>query len=436
MTTLSAGSEPPTRPLNEPTAALRSGLGRPFWRLFTSSGISNLSDGMLQAALPLLAASLTRDPLAVSAMASLAFLPWLLFAIPAGALIDRVNRRTAMAAANTVRAAVLAGMAVATATGAATLSLLYAAAVVLGCAEVVYDNAARAILPAVVGKGRLERGNSLLATAESVGNIFLGAPIGAWLFAIAVSIPFWSNAVAYLVSAGLVLTLAGRFHTPREAPTRMRTDIAAGLRWLMHHRLLRTLMVTTGTSGVLHSMASGIMVLFALENLHLTERGFGIALAIAGAGAVIGSILSPRISALFGRPLAMGLCEAVAAVTTLLIGAFPQQVLGVALYAVSAAAVTAFNVQIVSVRQAIIPEHLFGRVQGVYRTVIWGGIPLGALAGGALGGVIGLPAVLMISGGSATVVALITYTVLRRHRAEIDAAFAIDTAFEGDGPET
>jgi MFS family permease len=410
--------------------------------LFTSSGVSNLSDGMLQAALPLLAASLTRDPLAVSAMASLAFLPWLLFAIPAGAVVDRVNRRTAMAVANVARAGMLIAMAVATAAGAATLPLLYATAFVLGCAEVVYDNAARAMLPAVVGKSGLERGNSLLATAESVGNIFLGAPIGAWLFAIAVSIPFWSNAVAYLVSAGLILTVAGRFRAPRAAPTRLRADIAVGLRWLMHHRLLRTLMVTTGLAGLLQSMINGILVLFALEELGLSERGFGIALAVAGVGAIVGSVASPRLTAVLGRTGAMGACEIASAPLMVLLGLFPQPVFGVALFALSSALGAAFNVQIMSVRQAIIPEHLFGRVQGAYRTVIWGGIPIGTLAGGALAGVVGLSTVIVLSGAASIVVAFVTYAVLRRHRAEIDAAFEIDaavdidTAVAGDGAET
>ncbi len=409
-----------------------SRLGGPFWRLFASSSASNLSDGVLQAALPLLAATLTRDPLAVSALASLAFLPWLLFALPAGTLVDRINRRTAMAAANIGRGVLLAGMAVAVSTGLASLPLLYVLAFLLGCAETIYDSAARAMLPAVIDRSQLERGNSLLTTAESVGNIFLGAPIGAWLFAIAASIPLWGNAGAYLLAAGLILIVAGRFRPERARRTSVRADMAEGLRWLARHRLLRTLMVTVGAAALLQSMVNGIMVLFALENLGLSERGFGVLLAVAGVGAVIGSVLSPRLTRLLGRPRAMGLCDLVGSLALAVMALVQLPAVGMIMFAVSAGTVSAFNVQIMSVRQAIIPEALFGRVQGAYRTVIWGGIPLGTLAGGALGGAFGLTTVFAVAGGAGAVVSLGTWWILHRHRAMIDAAFDTDPAPEAD----
>ena len=417
-----APSFPASPAPSSPTGPAR--LGAPFWRLFASSGASNLSDGVLQAALPLLAATLTRDPLAVSALASLAFLPWLLFALPAGTLVDRVNRRTAMAAANVARGVLLAGMAVAVATGVASLPLLYVLAFLLGCAETVYDSAARAMLPAVVARSQLERGNSLLSTAESVGNIFLGAPVGAWLFAIAASIPLWGNAGAYLVAAGLILTVAGRHRAERAARTSVRADMGEGLRWLARHLLLRTLMVTTGLSALLQSLVNGIMVLFALQNLGLSERGFGVLLAVAGVGAVLGSVFSPRLTAWLGRTRAMGLCELTGSVALVVMALAQQPVVGMAMFAVSAGSISAFNVQIMSVRQAIIPEALFGRVQGAYRTVIWGGIPLGSVAGGALGGAFGLTTVFAVAGGAGVLVALATWAVLHRHRRLIAAAFA------------
>jgi len=423
-------TKPAAAPAREAQAP-PSRLGGPFWRLFASSSASNLSDGVLQAALPLLAATLTRNPLAVSALASLAFLPWLLFALPAGTLVDRMNRRTAMAAANVVRGALLAGMAIAVAAGLASLPLLYVLAFLLGCAETVYDSAARAMLPAVIDRSQLEKGNSLLTTAESVGNIFLGAPIGAWLFAIAASIPLWGNAGAYLLAAGLILMVSGRFRADRVGAggrTTVRADMVEGLRWLARHRLLRTLMVTTGLSALLQSLVSGIMVLFALENLGLSERGFGVMLAVAGVGAVLGSVLSPVLTARLGRPAAMGLCELASAIALVVMACVQHPAVGMAMFAVSAGAVSAFNVQIMSVRQAIIPEALFGRVQGAYRTVIWGGIPLGSLAGGALGGAFGLTTVFAVAGGLGIGVGVATWAVLHRHRADIAAAFRPDRA--------
>jgi MFS family permease len=399
-------------------------MGPSFWRLFASSSTSNLSDGVLQAALPLLAATLTRDPVLVSAMAALAFLPWLLFALPAGTLVDRVDRRTAMSAANVFRGAMLALLATSVVAGFASLPLLYAVAFLLGTAETVYDSAARAMLPAVVPRSRLERGNSLLSTAASVGNIFLGAPVGAFLFAVAVSLPLWVNSGAYLLAALLALTLAGSFRTLRSEPTSMRHDMAEGLRWLWNHGFLRALMAITCFSAVFHTMTSGVLVLFALQELGLSERGFGLMLAAAGVGAVGGSMLSPYVTGLLGRTRAMGLSELLAALATGVMGLTSDPVVGTLCFAFSAGAIAVFNVQVMSLRQALIPDHLFGRVQGAYRTVIWGGIPLGAMLGGGVGAWLGLPAVFVLSGVLGIGCAVVTWMVLHHWRDLIGGAFA------------
>lgn len=416
-----------------PRAPRRSRLGPSFWRLFASSSTSNLADGILHAVLPLLAATLTRDPVAVSALAAVFFLPWLLFALPAGTLVDRVNRRAAMAGANAFRGVAVGVLAVSVVTGHASLPLLYAVAFLLGSAETVYDSAARAMLPQVVPRARLERGNSLLSTSESVGNIFLGAPLGAWLFALAVSLPLWVNGAAYVLAAVLALTVVGQFRTARDQKTSMRQDMAEGLRWLRDHELLRALMVTSAVGASVFSMVNGILVLFALENLGLSERGFGLMLASAGVGAVAGAMLSPYVTRGLGRVAAMGTAHIVSALATLSMAALQHPVAGTVAFALSAAAVSMFNVQVMSVRQALIPEHLFGRVQGAYRTVIWGGIPLGSLAGGVVGAWLGLPAVLVISGLGGTVIGVVTWVVLHRHRELVGNAFAEDQSPDGPG---
>ncbi len=411
--------------MSSPTVA-PARLGASFWRLFASSSTSNLSDGILQAALPLVAATLTRDPVAVSTLAALAFVPWLLFALPAGTLVDRVNRRTAMAAANAFRGVTVGVLAISVLAGSASLPLLYATAFLLGCAETVYDSAARAMLPKVVPRAQLERGNSLLTTAESVGNIFLGAPVGAWLFAVAIALPLWVNSTAYLLAALLALTVVGQFSPARESKTSIRHGMAEGLRWLRNHELLRTLMVTTAGSAMVHSMTSGILVLYALQNLGVSARGFGLVLAAAGVGAIIGSLLSPLVTRLLGRTNAMGASMLVSALALLGMAAWQQPVAATICFAISAGGVSMFNVQIMSVRQALIPEHLFGRVQGAYRTVIWGGIPVGTLAGGVVGAWLGLSAVFVVSGVGGAVIAVVTWLVLHRWRHEIVAAFAED----------
>lgn len=405
------------------TTTTRAPLGQAFWRLFASSSASNLADGVLHAALPLLAATLTRDPVAVSTLAALVFVPWLLFAIPAGTLVDRVNRRTAMAVAEGVRGVLVVLLAASVSTGHATLPLLYAVAFVLGCAETVYDSAARAMLPGVVTRGQLERGNSLLSTAESIGNIFLGAPLGAWLFAVAVALPLWVNGSVWLVAAVLALTVVGSFRPARASHTTVRADISEGMRWLAGHRLLRRLMVVSACGAAVHSMTSGILVLFALQNLGLTAPGFGVMLAVAGGGAVVGAVLSPTLTQALGRTNAMGVAGVASALGMLSMAVWQQPVPATLGFALSAAAISAFNVQVMSVRQALVPEHLFGRVQGAYRTVLWGGIPVGTMAGGALGTWLGLPAVFVVSGLLGLVVGSAVWWVLHSHRDQITRAF-------------
>jgi MFS family permease len=223
----------------------RRPLGAPFWRLFVSSATSNLADGIGRVALPLLAASLTRDPLLISGLVTLAFLPWLLFALLSGVLVDRVDRRRAMAAANLFRALVVAGLGVATLAGAASIVAVYAAAFLLGVAETVYDSAARAMLPAVVRRDQLDRGNSLLVTEETIGQSFLGAPVGAFLFAALAAAPLLGNAFGFTIAAVLILTVRGSFRQVRTETSTVRADLRAGLTWLGRHHLLRNLMFAT-----------------------------------------------------------------------------------------------------------------------------------------------------------------------------------------------
>jgi Na+/melibiose symporter-like transporter len=405
----------------------RRRLGASFWRLFASSTGSNLSDGVLQAALPLIAASLTRDPLLVSLVATLAFLPWLLFAIPAGALVDRIDRRRAMQLANLSRAAILVLLAIAIATGVASIGVLYAAAFLLGVAETVYDNAARALLPSVVRRDQLERGNAFLSTTESVCNLFLGAPLGALLFAMWAVLPLGGSALLYVVAAALIVTVRGSFTPVRDAGaprTGIHADIREGIGWLLRHRILRELLWTSALGAIGNAVANGIAVLFALEVLGVPEAGFGALLAAVGVGAVLGSIASPLLTRALGRTAAMGIAATVGGATLLVIGLWPTLVVTLVAWPLGAAAISAFNVQIMSVRQVLIPDALFGRVQGAYRTVLWGSMPLGTVGGGAIASLTDLPTAMIVGGALGTVSGLALWWVLAAHREPIAAAFA------------
>ena len=281
------------------------GLGRRFWLLFTSTTVSNLGDGITVAALPLLVASLTRDPAAVAGVALASRLPWLLFALPVGALTDRLDRRRTMIAANLVRGTVAAALAVVVATGSAEVWMLYVSGFVIGIAEVFYDNAAQTFLPSIVAASQLSTANGRMLTAELVANSFAGPPLGALLFTVAVSLPFLLDAGSFLLTVPLLIVIGGSYRATgpdtagaggRTAPRRrLHVEIAEGLRWLWGNQLLRLLAVMLAVANFAGTMGQAIFVLFAQEELEVGDRAFGVLLTAFAVGGVAGGMVASRV---------------------------------------------------------------------------------------------------------------------------------------------
>jgi MFS family permease len=405
------------------STAVTRGLGEAYWRLLAASATSNLADGVGRVVLPLLAAALTRDPVLISALTAVAFAPWLLFALLSGALVDRVDRRRAMAAANLGRAAVLGALGVAVLLDTASIALLYAVAFGIGAAETVYDSAARAALPQVVRRDQLDGANSLLYLAEVLGQAFLGAPIGSLLFATAAAVPLLGNAAGFALAAVLVLGIRRSLRPARAEPAPVRAEIRDGLRWLWRHRLVRDLTLLTALSAVAIYLMIGVRVLYVLSVLDLPPAAYGLLLATSGIGAAAGGIAAPRIAARLGRPAGLVVATLLIALATIGTGLTADPVMAGVLFGLTAAASMVWDVLSLSLRQAIIPTALFGRVQGAYRTLVWGAFPAGAVAGGALAAVAGVPAVFIVSGGAHLLVGAGVWRLVRTRRHEIDAAF-------------
>jgi MFS family permease len=403
-------------------------LGSAFWRLYAASAVSNLADGVNRVALPLLATTLTRDPVLVAGLTSLAFLPWLLFALPAGAVVDRVDRKRAMAVANGLRALALGALAVTAVTGTASLAVLYLVAFAVGVAETGYDSAARAMLPQVVRRDQLDRGNGLLTSAEEASQGFLGAPLGSVLFALAVAAPLLTTAGGFALAAVLVLTIAG-VHRPVRADgprTTIRRDVAEGVGWLWRHRFLRGLTLVSASTSLVQSMTTGVLVLFALDSLHVGEAGYGLLLTASGVGAVLGGLVAAPLARRIGRTATLVTGAVVSAVALGAVASAGNAVVAAALFGLETAGVLFWNVLTMSLRQALIPEELFGRVQGGYRTLVWGGIPLGALLGGVLADATSVPTVLVVAGCCLLALAGVLWRLLVVHRDLIARAFDAD----------
>lgn len=399
-------------------------LDRSFWRLFTASAVATCADGVCKVSLPLLAVSVTDDPVLISGLTAFAFLPWLLFGLPGGALVDRLDRRNAMSTVNLARAVLLGALVLLVVAGAEHLLVLYTAAFALGLCQVVYDSAARAILPQVVDRRSLDKANSWLTVEETLGQSFIGPPVGAAIFGWLRALPFLAGAIGFAAAAFLVLALPGRFRTERAEDTTLRADIGEGLRWLWRHPLLRGLTILSGLFAGLLAMATSLNVLYALDTLHLRPSLYGLVFVALGIGGLAGAAVVGPLTARFGRTRMIAAAAVIAPLMCLLLGTVTNRwAAGVWLFGM-AAGVTMWNVLSMSLRQALIPAELLGRVLGAHRVVLWGGIPLGALAGGAIADLTSVSTAFAVSGLAQLVVAALICKLVRRRRQVIADAFA------------
>lgn len=371
----------------------RPGLGANYWKLWTASTISNLGDGVTLVAGPLLAASLTRDPVLVAGVAFAQRLPWLLFSLVSGALVDRLDRRLLMGTVDVFRAALVGFLGGAVLLGFASIPLMYVVFFLLGTAETLFDNASQAILPSVVARDSLEKANGRLFGGQVVTNQFAGPPVGGFLFALAASVPFLIDAGTFAAAAALALVMRGRFRSERtedDAKKTITLDIREGLRWLFSHRLLRMVALMLGFANLTFAAFDAIFVLFAQNILGLGSFGFGVLLAAGAIGGVAGSMVADRIVHYLGpgRSLHAVLLSNAAALAV--IAATDNPFIVASMMAFVGVGVVVWNVITVSFRQAVVPERLFGRVNSVYRLLGWGGISVGALIGGLLADGFGL----------------------------------------------
>jgi MFS family permease len=196
-------------------------------------------------------------------------------------------------------------------------------------------------------------------------------------------------------------------------------DIAEGVRWLRRHRLMRGLTLVSGATCFSSSMINGVLVLYALEVLHLPSTGFGLLVLAAGIGAMLGGLATPSIARRVGRARALTGGAVFSAVMTGVLGWVANGIVAAVVSGLMAAGVMVWNVLTMSLRQSLIPQHLFGRVQGAYRTVVWGAIPLGSLAGGWVADAFGVPAVFVVSGAASLALAGVLGALLHRHAGQL-----------------
>ncbi|WP_214467208.1 MFS transporter [Microbacterium flavescens] len=410
------------RPSSDPGSArgAKPRLGADFGKLWTAAAFSNLADGVGRVAVPLIATTLTRDPLAIAALGALAFVPWLVFGLPAGMIVDRYDRRRIMALANALRGLAAVGLAVLTVTGALDIWWLFAATLVFGFGETLFDNATNAIVPSLVERRSLDRANGFLQAAQITIDNFIATPIGGVLFAVSLALPLWVGAAGYLIPIALAVMLPLSAARPlRDAPAAQRQDapepaaaVVAGeplaaaetaaeqaaeaeattsgesitareaISYLWNHRFLRSMVIFTSVVGSAFSFAQAPTILYFLDELAVAPAAIGLVTAGIGLGALAGSLVASTLVERFGRGRVMLGANLVAAASLAAVWAAPEVITGTIAYGFMACAVSIWNVPWGALRQAIVPGHLFGRVLGIIRTFTWGLFPFATLLGG------------------------------------------------------
>jgi len=340
------------------------------------------------------------------------YLPWMVLSLPAGALVDRCDRATLMWRAQAVQAAVVAAVAIGVVFRVANIAVLGLAGLLLGSAEVIFSNAAQAVLPTLVPPELLPKANGSQQVSLTVGETFLGPPVGSLLFAAAAALPFALDAASFAGSAALLARLPRTELPGTELPRtelsgtvisgnrrpKIRTQVAEGLCWLYRHRLLRVVAVLLGVFNFGNMMGQAVLVLLATQTLHVGTRGYGLLLAVTAVGSVIGGMVSPVVTRWLGMLPSLIIAGAVDAAVFVGLGLAPDPAVAALMLAGQGFTVTMWNVVTVSLRQQVVPAHLLGRVNSVYRMLGWGLMPLGALAGGFVAHAAGLRAPYVVAG--------------------------------------
>ncbi|GAA1126541.1 MFS transporter [Streptomyces javensis] len=357
-----------------------------FGRLWAAAVVSRFGDALRGAALPLLAVSLTDSPVLVSLVTACGFLPWLLFGLIGGAIADRVDQRRAMWAVDGVRAVLMAGFAVAVWLDRATIGLLLALAFALTTLQTLFDNAATALLPSVVGQRALGRANARLMTGQEVMGRFVGAPLVPVLLGLGAAMPYAADAATYLAAAVLVASLgaAPPERAPRPPGGSLRRDIAEGLAVLWRDRTLRALCASTTLCNI------GIGALIATLVLHITgwldagNTGYAAVITVYGIGSVAGGLVAARLTEKLGRVRALVVCGTAQIGALAALGAIRSLPVAVAAMGLFGFAGIVWNVTEVTMMQQRSPDGVLGRVSSAFRTLSIAGTPLGALLGGVM----------------------------------------------------
>ncbi len=383
-------------------------LGRSFRWLLSATLINNAGDGIALSAGPLLVASQTRDPFLVSMALLSEYLPVLLFGVLGGAAADRFDRVRMVVVVNVARAVVLAALVATIASGTVNIAVVLVALFVLGTAETFADSASSTLIPGLVAREDLGIANARMQGAFLLTNQLLTPPIGAFLFVVGMALPFATNAACFALGAVLVSRVATSTRNQLRERTGLGAEMVEGIRWLVAHPPMRTLALTILTFNVTYGAAWSVLVLYAGDRLGMDAVGFGLLTTAVAVGGVVGIVSYGRLERRFSLGDIMRVGLLIETGTHLSLALTTSPAVALATLVVFGAHAFVWGTTSTVVRQRAVPDELLGRVGGVYRVAIVGGMVIGTPIGGLLARIFGITAPFWFAfAGSALLVAIL-----------------------------
>ena len=375
-----------------------------FNLLLTASTFSNLADGIAGFAYPWLFSLLTRDPLLISIVSVLVNLPRLIFVLYAGVIADKFNRQKILIYTRLGQVFLTAIFIILIYINLDNIpkvvqfdepqfdskfliiSAAYLLAFMFGLLEVTRDNAAQAFLPQIVSKDNLPKANGRLFGIEIVTNSFLGTPVGGFLIGFSLITPFIFDTLLMLVSVFFITGIKGKFERLEGINKEQNTSemIKEGVEWLKNNTLLKRLAIYTGIANFFGSMQFPIMILFAQELIGLNAIQYSFLAYGAAIGGLVGSQVANKVNARLEESKTLLISVALFGIGMFAPYVTTNPFIVAGSFGLSSFGSVLWNVQAVSIRQALIPDNLLGRVNSVYRLLALGLNPIGAIFGGAI----------------------------------------------------
>ncbi|UVJ38432.1 MFS transporter [Arthrobacter sp. CJ23] len=402
-----------------------------FLRFWSGQAASQFGTQLGQLVFAVLAVDLlSATEFEVGALGASALAAFLVIGLPAGAWVDRWLKRRTMIAADLIRMAAIASLPLLWWSGTLQIWHLFVVSAVLGAATVFFDVAYQSYIPVLVPAANVPQANSKLEATAQIARIGGPAAGGGLLLLVSAPLILAGEALGYLFSALFLLaTKDGERRAPVQERRPLAHEVREGLSFVFRHPLISRIVVCTAGVNFFTTLALTLFPVLVLRTLDLGAHNMGVIMAVGAAGGLVGAVSAPKVAAWLGEGTVIPLGSLLSAVFLALVplSVFAPSQLAAAVMLVIAEfgfgfGVLIYNIMQLSMRQRVCPPRLLGRMNASIRFVVWGVMPLAALASGVLGSWLGVTTTMWIGvAGSLACCAPVWFSPLRRMKKLPDA---------------